>query len=351
MASKSLHGSTRTTTQIATGHAGTNKVISRIIWVENGIESFFSNNNFIGKEKDPSRVVWEKMELKKEKGDKITILLRARLTGSGVEADAVLSGNEDELVYYNFSVTLTQYRNAVLLDGALTEQRFIGDLRMDAKEALQQWMDEKQDALIWTAAGTSLTRVVYASEVATATDELDATDIMDLKSIIKAKTIARKARLRPLKISGKDHFVLVMHLEQAADLQSSVGEGGWENIQKNADVRGKENSLFTGALGMYMNVILYDHESVPTADNWGAGADVTGATALMFGQGAIARAWGGYRDTSVPVRVVEQDHEDYANLYGTAISMITGVAKAVFNSEDHAVVGLRTARTALTEGV
>lgn len=346
---QTVGGVTYQTTEFATGHAGVNKLISKNIWTERGIDSFFKGNGFVGKEGDDNAIVIDKMDLQKEKGDKITILLTNRLTGAGVTGDSVLKGSEEVMTHPDTSVTLTQYRHATVSHGRLSEQRFIGNIREIMQRALRKWLDEKEDGIIFTVAATSLTRVAYAG-AATATDELSAVDTMSLAAISKAKTIAKLARLEPLTIGGKEWFVLVISLYQAFDLRMDVGEGSWRELQLGAQKRSDTHPLFRGALGEWDQVIIFEHESIPTSTAWGAGADLPGSTALLFGVNAILRGYGGYPETGAPVSA-DSETDDYGNIKGYAIAVLQGTAKTVFSTEDHAVVGVRTAHTLVTEGV
>jgi N4-gp56 family major capsid protein len=60
-------------------------------------------------------IVQEKTELSKSRGDEVTIGLRMRLTGAGVEEGTQLEGNEEALTTYSMKVRLAQYRHAVNL--------------------------------------------------------------------------------------------------------------------------------------------------------------------------------------------------------------------------------------------
>lgn len=335
-------------TSIGTGHAGTNKIISRAIWKEMGYGSFFAKNGFVGKENDKGKPIWEKKDLIKQKGDQVTFLLRRNLdrTTAHVTADGALVGNETPLSYDDFAVVLDQYRKAVILNSALDEQRFIGDLRVDAKELLRQWADENQDYRIFVELGNTPSRVIYPGTIVADTgftEPLDAAELMTPDVILKAKLRCKLDHVWPLMIQGREHYILVMHPEQAYDLQKAVGDGTWQTIMRDAEKRGKENPLFTGALGVYQGVILYEHENCPILPNaLGGTPNQDGADAYIMGMGALVRAWGGYRATNAPVRMVEQDFEDYGDMYAAAVAMIQGLKKAVFNSVDFGVGTVRT---------
>ena len=83
--------------------------------------------------------------------------------------------------------------------------------------------------------------------------------------------------------------------------------------------------------------MLHEHSRIPLATTWGGGA-VNGATAFFMGVGAGGMAY-------AKRKVWNEKTFDYGNKVGFAIGAIYGVTKAVFNSSDNAVVGVRTFRT------
>ena len=68
----------------------------------------------------------------------------------------------------------------------------------------------------------------------------------------------------------------------------------WQQAQREAQLRGKDNPLFTGALGMWDNVILYTSPRVRTADDGVASAPV--ARNVFFGAQACAKAYAYFPD-------------------------------------------------------
>lgn len=342
-----------TYTTVATGAKLADIKLSKVIWVEHEIESFFSSNGFIGKNQSPNAIIWLQEDLSKGGGETIRFFMNKRLTGSGVTGDSVLLGNEEQLNYDYFEVTLDQLRNAVSIGGALAEQRSIANMRVDAKNRLRTWMAEKLDAKLFTAlsAGTP-TYTVYAGD-ATSVGTLSSTSTMDLSVIGKARSIARLNRIKGVTINGKQTFAFIMHIEQAYDLQNNTDDSKWQDIQAAANVRGEKNPIFNGALGMYLGVVLYEHENVSQADTGGSGGDLHYSMALFLGAGAAVRAYGGFKDTGKQVKAVE-DAFDYKNVYACALAVIVTEGKTKFSSDlgstytDWALVAVYTACTDLS---
>jgi hypothetical protein len=79
---------------------------------------------------------------------------------------------------------------------------------------------------------------------------------LDMISWIKtwAKTGNNRAQtpFRPVKIDGKDYYVLIVHPDCMYDLKTL---SAWQQAMREAEVRGKENPLFTNASAVWNGVI------------------------------------------------------------------------------------------------
>ena len=342
-----------TYTTVATGTKLADIKLSKVIWVEHEIESFFSSNGFIGKNGSMNSIIWMQEDMTKGGGETMRFFMNKRLTGTGVTGDSILLGNEEQLNYDYFEVTLDQLRHAVAIGGSLAEQRSVANMRVDAKNRLKGWLAEKLDAKLFTAlsAGTP-TYAVYSGD-AGAVSGLSETSTMNLAIIGKARSIMRLNRIKGVNVGGKEHYVMIMHIEQAYDLQNGINDSEWQAIVLAAGVRGDKNPIFTGALGMYLDVILYAHENISQADTGGSGGDVHYSMGLMLGAGAGVRAYGGFKDTNKQVKAVE-DKFDYDNVYATALAVIVVEAKSKFTADlgstytDYAVCAVYTACTDLS---
>lgn len=325
-------------TTIATGDAITRKAWAHKWWIESMRETYFKNQGFIGKDPDRYPIVLLE-ELEKGKGDKVTYGHFRRLTGAGITGDSTLEGNEEALAHYEDDVTIDQVRNAVRLNGRMTEQRSAAtNLRSAAKRQLKTWRAEKQDADVFTALSTSPTKVYYGGD-ATSTATIESGDYMTLALISKVKVYAKKAtpRIYPVPIKGKKYYVMVMAPDCAYDLKTQ--DSTWAQAQREAQTRGDENPLFKGALGVWDGVILHDHEDISVATNWGSGANLAGAINLFLGVQAGVLAYAKGKESWF------EKEFDYNNQTGFAVGSIHGVSKTVFNSADNAVVAVETFRS------
>jgi N4-gp56 family major capsid protein len=281
----------------------------------------------------PDSIIQRKDELKKEAGDRITIPLMMKLTGAGITGDNTLQGNEEALIFHDFSVQVDQIRHAVRMKGKMEEQKTQIDMRNAGKEGLKIWLQEKIDAAIFTALTASPTagRIIYGGAVS-AEGSLAVTDKFTCAVISKAKRVAQLAnpKIRPVRIEGKDHYALVIHPYQARDLKS---DPLWLDAQAMANTRGADNPIFTGALGTYDGIIIHEHENISLTATGNSSAQVAHGLLLGAQAGVMAVAaepfW-------------EEDDFDYKNQMGFATGLIYGVAKSLFNSVDFAVVQVMT---------
>ena len=283
------------------------------------------NDIFFGKftGTDAGSIIQIQTDLSKgNEGDTITIPLLMKLTGAGVSGDDTLEGNEEALTYRNMAVTINQIRNGVRLKGKFEEKKSKLKMRTDARTALQTWLTEKIDSMLFTAltANPTSDRIVYASsaktEVGTTAADKFTTDIIG-----KAKRIATtdsNARIRPVKVNKGNYYVMVIDPWQARDLKS---DEKWLAAQQHAALRGLDNPIFTGALGLYDGVVIHENDQISRTATGASGIKV--GHALFLGAQAAAFAEG------APVEWNEDDF-DYHNQKGFAIGRIFGVAKSKY---------------------
>lgn len=320
-------------------------------------------SKFMGK--GPNNIIEIREDFKKNKGDAINFGLISDLS-QVVHGDGWLEGNEEAMSTYWDSVLLDQIGNAVRPAGALTEQRASWDMRFNAKESLKIWAAVTFDKIIFyklsgttftaypgtssgtlgsleTALGaaTANTNVIYGGD-AVSTATVEESDVFTLDMIVDAKTCAETGvlgtstiyRMRPILYNGALHYICVIHPYQKADLKKSAD---YKSLMKEAEVRGKENPLFSGADFFYDGVWIYVNRQITTASTWGEGSNVAGATALFMGAQAGLLAVG-QKDWSW----VEKTF-DFGNKWGVATRKIMGFDKATFNSVDFSVIAMKTA--------
>lgn len=301
---------------------------------------------FIGKsERD---MIQEIEDFKKDKGDTITIGLGMKLSGSGTTGDNELEGNEEKMTDYSDTLAIDQLRHAVRLTGNMDEKKSAYEMRTSAKNRLAIWWAERIDQEILdklcgktsstfanTPRSPAATRTIWAANRG-ADGSLTAADVFDTKCITAAKQMAKLAspKVAPLRIDGKDTYVIILHPYQYSDLKK---DPVFKQEAREAGVRGDENPIFSGALKVYDGCVIHEHEYVY---NWNGGSgSIPIARAVLCGQQAGVIGWG------KEVEWVEKQF-DYKNKWGISCGAIFGVQKPVFNSLDYGVISIDTAATA-----
>jgi len=322
----------------ATGDALTRKAWGKKFWIEAKTESYFYGQGLVGRDETQAIIV-ELPDLESEQGDQITYGQIRELSGGGITADNEAEGHEEVPDVFDDAVTLSQIRNAVRSEGKLSGQRPSDKrLREWATTLLKRWMAEYIDKNLFTALGSSLTKVIYGGD-ATATGDIAAGDYFTLALIAKCVAYAKKATpliIGPSFKGKKTNGVVVISPDQSYDLTER--DAAWSQSRMDASIRGNDNPIFTGALGMHKNVPIHEHSRVAIATTWGTGTNLAGATALFMGVGSGVIAYSNKR-------IWNEKTFDYGNKVGFCIGAIFGSSKSVFNAADNAVVGIRTYRS------
>ncbi|PWM78666.1 MAG: N4-gp56 family major capsid protein [Phascolarctobacterium sp.] len=313
------------------------KAWAKQLWKEAERDNFFSK--FTGE--GSNNIIQVKTDLKKEAGDKITVPLVMRLTGAGVTGDNTLEGNEEQLQLYDCTVTVDQIRHAVRLKGKMEEQKTALDLRQAAKDGLKLWMKEKVEQMTVDALTTdpSTEHTIYAggktSEAAVA-----ATDVLTTDLISQAARLARlsEPKIRRIPVDGKEYYIMLVDPYQARDLKN---DDRWIAAQENCAERGSKNPIFTGMLGIWDGVALYEYENLSRTQT---GAEVTSVKGYL-GHALLLGCQAGIKGIAQEAEWNEKTF-DYGNKVGFATGAILGVAKSVFNEKDFAVVQVITASAA-----
>jgi N4-gp56 family major capsid protein len=337
-------------TAFATNNALTKKVWEEKLFRDSVKESYFSK--FMGQ--DQSSLVYVKTQLEKGQGDTVYFGLRMRLTGAGVEDEQTLEGNEEALSTYDYSLALKEYAHAVRDKGALSRKRAMFSIDTESKQALQDWGSEKVDQLAFDALLTTPTKTLYLDSsavfqgdtAANAKAGLHATNSKITPNFISAaktwaKTGGNRAYIpiRPVKVQGKEYFILLVHPDCMYDLKAN---STFQQAMREAEVRGPSNPLFTGAAAIYDGVVIHEHENCTLGTDGGASGNVAWAKCALMGQQSLCWAWGARPS-------IVQETFDYQRQHGYAWSMIARCGKPQFNSLDYGSLGVYLARTQISD--
>lgn len=305
------------------------KVWAKKVWHEGVKDSYFDKFTAM----DGSNVVHQNKDLTNVKGDSVVFGLMMNLTGSGVEGNRQkLSGAEDTLNIYDFTVQTQLVRNAVSRFEA-DDQRSQFDMLKEIKVVLKQWLSDWLDNKLIDklTSNNSNAETVYASAAGTqasitANDKLTTTII----SRAKRKAQMHAPKIQPIKIDGMDKYIMLVSPWAARDLKD---DPKWLAAQQNANVRGSKNPIFTGALGEYDGVVLYEYERVYNISTGASSANV--CHNLLLGKQAACFA------VARPAKHIEQT-DDYGNIAGNGIAFYGAVEKTKFNGSDFGVINVRT---------
>ena len=281
------------------------------------------------------------------KGKDVTFGFVSQLTGSAITGDSSLEGNEQSLSTYSNTVSTNQKRLAVRDSGKFTNSKVLYDFRSTSLDLLKTQYAELIDADIFSAlTKTSGPHPYYysASSSAYASSDPKAQTLtnISLADISAMKTLAQiggsaNYRMRPIRVDGNDYYVLVLHPEVAYDLFEL---DGFQTIQREAQVRGDSNPLFSGALGIYNGVVIHAHEGVSDAADGGSSSNIAFARNLFMGAQAACFA------ESSDMMWVEKTF-DYGNQLGISASKIYGVDISDYNNKDVGVIQYLAKRTDL----
>ena len=306
-------------------------------------------------------------DLDKNPGDNMVFDMMPQDRSDGVNGDSRLKGFETPLSFFQDDLKINQKRHGHSFTG-MSQQRTLHDLNAVAKSSLSEWWSWFIEASLFAhmagVSGVGEETVLGALGADTAGTDfagnainaLDAGHLVDNnasafslaqidKAVAKAKV--NNPRVAPIMIDGRECYVAYLHPYQVKAMKleasSSATVLGWSTAQQFAGARGESNPIFTGALGVYNNVILRESEFIPTSVS-------TVRHGLMLGQGAgviaLGNAWkkqsrvssgGGGAFFSYAT-----EDDDYGNVTGIAAGSILGLSRPMFNSKAFGVIGLRS---------
>jgi len=307
-------------------------------------------------------------DLSKGPGDQVTFGLVPRLTGSFILGSSGLSaeGREQALTSYYFQALLEEYKLAVRWANGLDLQRGVWNMSEVARERIMRNTAENLDQLIFDALLASPTKVLAGdgamySSAATAlaactnssTHKITPALIRQLKAVAQTGLATAAASdgapsrvitpIRPTRVEGSDHYVLLVHPYVAFDL----GENSVYHQALREAWGDTKNPIFYGGIAMIDNVVIHAHENMPLRSD-GGGASVKAAKCLLLGAQAAVQAYGSYRRTSNgkltgnTTEVIDKSF-GFDEEQGICTKTITKVQKSKFNDQDYGSMGLYVA--------
>ena len=305
-------------TSILTSHGLTNEQWKAQLF------KLYQEGTFFGRFKgtDGKSIVSVQRDLQKQAGDAITFGFANTIRGTaGVTGNTPLEGHDgsnyvvnNEAMTFNYQrVVIDQIRQSIKISGTLDEKRVAFSLREQAKGQLTDWMSYNEDQALFTAVNTA-DEIAGALSTVTITGGLTYDNIVDIKKEAMFPTTnnvtggaATTLKLEPIKIeNGEEMFILGVNPTDAAAFKKSTD---YKDFNKLAEMRGSGNPIFTGALGVFNNVVIHEHSSFEVNKP------------VLMGANAMFLAYG-------DEIMYGEDTFDYDNQTGFMIGSVRGVALA-----------------------
>jgi N4-gp56 family major capsid protein len=360
-----------TTTNFGSASPQTVQKWSTGLWIDQRAQSYFEQR-FIGTSNNS--IIQRKTELESGAGDQVKFDLCVQLRGQPTDGDDRAEGTEENQKFYQDQIYIDQVRKPVSAGGEMTRKRTVHDLRSTAKELLADYFARLTDELFFMYLGggrgmnedfirplgyqgfasnpfqaPDADHLLYGG-AATSKATLAATDKINRAVIERALNKAEMMQARnpdtanmvPVKSGSEGQYVFLMNPDQEFDLRNDTTTGSWLDLQKAAAAAegSSTNAIFKGNLGMLNGAVLHKHRSVIRFNDYGAGANVNAARAMLLGRQAAVVAYG----TSGGMRYTwKEKMKDYDNEPTVAAGCIFGVKKTRFNGKDFGVLSIDTA--------
>ncbi len=321
----------------------TNDALTRKKWAKDLFPLILSSmelNTILGT--DENAIIQRRTELAKGEGDVVKVGLVLPLAGEGVVGNNPVEGNEEKLVFKDFSVTIEELNHAVDTGGRMEEQRVPYDLMQIAKTGLQRWWSEKLNAAAWAAlcgdtsfqiAGLTFAQAPTAPDSghwlrvndAASDAAMTSADVMDLTFLDRMKQRAEMPasgcyKVRPLGIGGKNFYRVFLHTYCFDQLRTNMNVGQWGDLQKAAGKLAVPNVEFE-----YNRLLVSKSENVrPSPTNGSVYRNVLlGAQAAVFAFGGAGES----KSTTMAFVPYEKDAKRFVMVRGGGIF---GVKKTFF---------------------
>jgi N4-gp56 family major capsid protein len=240
----------------------------------------------------------------------------------------------------------------------MSQQRTLHNMRTDAKTNLADWFAGVYDTYMFdhlcgnttqTFANTAVAPdadhyivsgdVTKSNTIATDEGNLSNNDQIQLADLDYAKEAAKTLTppIRPVMIDGGEYYVVVLHSYSVTDLRLDIANSAytsWPDIQMYANKRGLTNPIFTGALGVYNGMILYESTRIYSPVSNVRRNLFLGAQAGTFAVGSAYDSIESQRVGKDMLMSWYEQTDDYGNEKGISVGNIFGVKATRFNSKD-----------------
>lgn len=272
-------------------------------------------------------------DLTKEAGNTIHTDIVLALDGDPIAGDTqALEGNEDEMKFRQNNFTLEYYKKGVRWTEKSDDQ-ITHSMRKTARGQLAKWLAGYLDNRVFTimsgnGSATIPTAAKWAAGTATSRNTVADTDAggkLTWNTLMELRAYARsELKIEPiLTAEGEEMFILVAHPYALMELKRD--DTKWSQAQRDAQIRGDTNPVFTGSAGMVDGIIL--KESNRTRRSLNVGSPIMVADNILLGANAMTRGYGKYPDWR------ERDF-DYGTESGVATVFAVGENLTIFDTTD-----------------
>lgn len=336
-----------------------NDPLAQQMWSDRLMAQNFANTQwtkFIG---DESNLVNLHNDFQKGVGSILTYGIRLQIDQVGSLDNELLEGNEGNYQTVTDSIVVRQLRFAVEGTGAIDRQRIAFDDREQCRSALTELWTRRDETAFFNQLGgaryqtdlryTGLNPVhdpkfvgdtnhyicINAAGAAVANEESlvsadkFSTNHIDF-AIERAKSATFGPPIRPIRVEGGEYYTMFIHTYSAQDLRNDTK---WQNAQI-ATLQGgaiQNNPLFTGALGMWNNTIIYESDYVCNGVNSSTGAKLPSIRRNVFGGAQTALLGYGKSGGSKSAMFWREREIDYSNRLGVAAGKIFGLKVSTFD--------------------
>ena len=324
----------------------TNDALTRKKWARDLFPLILSSlelKDLLGTSEDS--IIQQRTELAKGEGDVIKIGLVLPLVGAGVVGNNPVEGNEEKLIFKDFSVTIEELNHAVDTGGRMEEQRVPYDLMQIGKTGLQRWWGEKLNLSAWAhicgdtsfkIAGSTFAQAPTNPDTGhwlrvndAATDAaMTSADVMDLTFLDRMKQKAEIPasgcyKIRPLGIGGKSYYRVFLHTYCFDQLRTNMNVGQWGDLQRAAGKLAVPNVEFE-----YNGMLVSKSENVCKSPTNGSVYRnvLLGCQAAVFAFGGAGES----KSTTMAFVPYEKDAKRFVMIRGGGIF---GVKKTFFSLE------------------
>lgn len=226
------------------------------------VKQAFWGSRFEGKQGSKAPIIVN-TDFTKSAGDVIHFQTAKRLKLSGVTGETTLAGSEEKLTLGQFDLSVEWLRHAVAFSKRGTKRANF-DAVMVAGEELSDWLARQMDDSLFSELVSDETPTTIYSGGKASEAALTSTDVFNTDSLDRIKLALLRKGAIPFQVKSVGGSTLKMFgvVIDAVDAYNLRGDEAWFSAQRDANLRGMDNPIFTGALGIYNGMIVYEFSNI-----------------------------------------------------------------------------------------